>query len=79
MLQQIIESHYRTAGKGQNRCLKDYATLGKQKSLLYVSGVLGRAYNPTIDEDPSGSPGDVWRGNRRDNMRVLREIGRWKH
>ena len=33
------------------RSLKKYATLGKQKSLQYVSGVPGTAYNTFIDEE----------------------------
>ena len=31
--------------------LKKIATLGKQKSLQYVSGVSGMAYNPFVNEE----------------------------
>ena len=35
--------------------LKEYATLGKQKSFQYVSGVPGMAYNPFVNEEARDS------------------------
>ena len=37
------------------RCLKEYATLGKQRSFQYVSGVPGMAYNPFVNEESRDS------------------------
>ena len=49
MLQQRIEVSKELLEKVSS--LKEYATLGKQKSFQYVSGVPGMAYFPFVNEE----------------------------